>query len=430
MSLTRRARVAARCCELCAWVVASWIASTVLAQQPTPAADTPDAQPSTSTETIPGDPWGDGAGGINAGIVSFRILLQTNYGATFAHASNNARPGYALREDALARDGDGWRLNRFFLRVGAEPSEQLGFRAIIDFAELASGGAGAVKQAYATLRPIPKHLELHVGLFKLPFSILELDPIAKYELTSLGPADDLTKDLGFGGRDAGADVMLAPFHKAKLLRISFGAFRGHSHDEHAAALGAIGARVESKPIKGLRFGADVVDLPYSLTYRRPFDTSNKDVLPMPDDALFPRAKHWASGAAYSADITFARWRLMLRAEGMLGTRVDVDTRYGARSFWAIWGIAAYRFRIGPLHLMPALRAEWLDADRGHSVGLRRALTAGVSCLFSKQIRLLLDVTRTDVDPGSPRVAQPLPLPGFPYFELSNTRVVAQLQVAI
>jgi hypothetical protein len=359
------------------------------------------------------------------------VLLQTQYGQTFAHKSDNTRPGFALREDALVRDADGWILNRFFLRAGADPTEQIGFRAIIDFAELANGGgAGAVKQAYATLRPIPKHFELHAGLFKLPFSILELDPIAKYELSSLGPADDLTKDLGFGGRDTGADVMLAPLHKAKLLRVYAGAFRGHSHEEHTSPLGAIGARIESRPVKGLRLGADVVDHPYSPTYQRAFDTSNRDVLPMPDDPLFPRAKHWASGAAYSADVTFERFRLMLRAEGMLGTRVDVDRRYGARSFWAVWGIVAYRFRAGPVRLMPALRAEWLDADREHSVGLRRALTAGVSCFFTKQLRLLVDVTRTDVEPGSPFIAQPLPLPGFPYFELSTTRVVAQLQLEI
>jgi len=44
--------------------------------------------------------------------------------------------------------------------------------------------------------------------------------------------------------------------------------------------------------------------------------------------------------------------------------------------------------------------------------------------------LLFDVTRTDVESGSPVLEQPLPLPPFPYFELSNTRVVGQVQVEI
>jgi hypothetical protein len=398
---------------------------------PTPQTKDEDSARAEPAEAIPGDPWGDGPGGITTGIMSFRALLQTRYSGTFARGSDNTRLGFALRENALVRGGDGWSLNRFFLRVGAEPTKHLSFRAIIDFAELmAGGGGGAVKQAYATLRPIPKHLEFHAGVFKLPFSIMELDPIAKYELSSLGPADDLIKSLGFGGRDVGADVMVAPLHKSKLLRMYVGAFRGQSHDEHAAVLGAVGGRLESKPVNGLRLGVDAVGQPYSLTYARPFDTSNKDTLPMPPDPLFPRAQHLASGAAYSADVTFARWRAMLRVEGMLGTRVDVDGRYGARNFWAAWGILAYRFRAGPVRLMPALRAEWLDADREHAVGLRRTLTAGVTCFFTKRVRLLLDVTRTDVEPGSPLAPQPLPLPGFPYFELSNTRLVGQLQVEI
>jgi hypothetical protein len=322
-------------------------------------------------------------------------------------------------------------LKRFFLRIGADPVEELGFRAIIDFAQLAHGdGADAIKQAYASLRPLPKHLEVYAGVFKLPFSTMELDPIARYELANLGPSDDLIKDLRFAGRDTGAEVMLAPFSKAKLLRVYVGAFRGHAHDEHASPIGAIGGRIESKPVKGLRLGVDSVVQPWSLTYPRPFDTSSKDVLPMPDDPLFPRAQHWASGAAYSADITFDRWHLMLRAEGMLGTRVDVDTRYGARSFWAAWGLAAYRIRIGAFELRPALRAEWLDADREHPVGLRRTLGAALTCAFTNQVALLVDATRTDVQSASPILDQPRPLPGFPYLELDETRIVAQLQVEI
>jgi hypothetical protein len=394
--------------------------------------EAPDAaQDKDGSSSVLGDPWGDdGAGGVNAGILSFRVLLQTRYTATAIANSTNTRPGFALRENLLAHDSDGFELNRFFFRLGADPTETVRFRAILDFAQLGSNVKGTIKQVYALLRPLPGHLEVSAGVFKLPFSILELDPIAKYELSDVGAADDLVKDLGFGGRDIGAELMLAPFAKPKLLRVALGVFRGQAHDEHGFPFGALGARVESKPVKGLRLGVDVVEQPFSLTYSRPFDTSNKDVLPMPESALFPRAQHWAAGHAASADITLQRWHFMLRGEGMLGDRVDVDMRYGARTFWAAWALLAYRFRVGPTHMMPALRVEWLDADREHAVGLRRALTAGVSCFFSKHVRLLIDVTRTDVEAGSPLIAQPLPVPGFPYFELDRTRVVAQLQAEI
>lgn len=383
------------------------------------------------TDSIPGDPWGDTPGAMEAGPITFRVLLQTRYTSTFAAASMNTRPTYAEGENILVRQGDGWSLNRFFLRVGAEPTRFVSFRAILDFAQLMQGGVGGtVKQAYGTLRPLPKHLEFVAGLFKLPFSILELDPIAKYELADLGAADDLTKDLGFAGRDVGAAVMVAPLPKPKHLRLWLGVFRGHSKDENDSLFGAVGGRIESKPVKGLRLGVDAVALPYSVTYARPFDTSNRDVNNADPDPLHPRHLDWAEGRAWSADVTFERWRLMLRGEGMMGNRVDMLMRYGARTFWAAWALAAYRFRTGPIQLMPAARVEWLDADREHNVGLRRSLGFGLNVIFSKEARFLFDVTRTDVQGGSPILNQPLPVSQFPYFELSHTRLVGQLQVQI
>jgi hypothetical protein len=394
-----------------------------------PASTTPDTGQAQNQDgsSVLGDPWGDDHGGLTEGMLSFRVLLQTRYAVSTIEKSTNMRPGFALRENLLAREGDGFELNRFFLRAGADPSETLRFRAILDFAQLSGNVKGTIKQVYMTLRPLPGHFEVSAGIFKLPFSILELDPIAEYELSDVGAADDLVKDLGFGGRDVGVELMLAPFAKPRLLRVALGVFRGQAHDEHAWPFGALGARVESKPLKWLRLGADFVAQPFSLTYSRPFDTSNKDVLPMPESALFPRAEHWAAGRAASADVTLRRWHFMLRGEAMLGDRVDVDMRYGARTFLAAWALLAYRFRLGPTHLMPALRVEWLDADREHAVGVRRSISAGVNCFFSKQVRLLIDITRTDVEAGSPLLAQPLPIPGFPYFELNRTRVVAQLQ---
>jgi hypothetical protein len=394
--------------------------------------ETTAVEPETSSHDFEGDPFGDATPPeLVAGPISLRVLLQTRYGHTFAAGSSNPGPGYALREDNLVHAGDGFDLQRFFFRIAADPTPQLGFKAILDFAKFDGGSVSSVlKQAYGTVAPIPRHVEIAAGIFKLPFSILELDPIARYELSTLGDADDFIKNLGFGGRDVGVEVMIAPLPKPKLLRVMLGAFRGHASDEHASPVGAIGARVESKPIKGLRVGVDVVGMPHGADYKRPFDTSNKDVLPMAPDPLYPREQRFAAGKAYSADVTFSRWHTTLRVEGMLGDRVDIDTRYDARRFWAVWGIAAYRFRVGPIHLMPAARVEWLDGDRDHAGGLRRELALGLNVLFSKRIRLLFDVANTSVQSNTPVVQQPSPLAANPYLDLSNTRVVAQLQLSI
>jgi hypothetical protein len=387
--------------------------------------------PAHSDDSFEGDPWGDEPASLVAGPLSLKVLLQTRYAHTFAADSSNARIGYALREDVLLRDGDGFSLQRFFFRMAADPSPLLGFKAILDFSKLrGSDVSNVLKQAYGTLRPIPKRLEIAAGVFKLPFSILELDPVARYELSSLGDADDFIKELGFAGRDVGVEVMVAPLSKPKHLRLILGAFRGHAKDEHASPLGAVGARVESKPWKALRVGLDVVGMPRSANYKQPFETSSKDVLPMPPDPLYPREQRFDSGKAYSADVTFSHKHFTLRAEGMLGDRIDIDTRYGARSFWAAWALVSYRFRAGPVRLLPAARIEWMDADRDHSVGRRRLITLGVNVLFTKTIRFVIDVTHTDVEGNTPVLEQPQPLAVFPYLDLDSTRVVAQLQLEI
>jgi hypothetical protein len=382
-----------------------------------------------SRRVVPGDPFGEERGGAELGPISLRAMLQARYTATFASKSTSVRPDYVVRENYLAQQGDGWGLNRFFLRVQGDPSELVGLKAILDFAELAAGDAeGTVKQAYAIIKPIPRHLKFVAGLFKLPFSTMELDPIAQYELADLGPSDDLLKDLGYGGRDLGAEVIASPLPRPDDLRVMLGAFRGHTQDENDFLFGTIGARIESEPVKGLRLGIDMVDHVRDVVYRRPFDTKNKHVLPNPPDPFYPTQKDWSAGRAWSADISFERFHLTARVEGMFGDRVDIDESYGARTFAAIWGLVAYRFRVGPVHLMPAVRAEWLDGDREHKIGLRRALSAGINLILSKNARLLLDATRTDVEKGSPILDQPKPLQVPPFLDLDDTRLVGQLQI--
>jgi hypothetical protein len=351
------------------------------------------------------------------------------YRKTLANPSHSALPGYAVREDVLVRDGDGYDLQRFFLRVGSDPVPEIGFNALLDFAKL-SNPQNVLKQAYITGRPIPKHVEVAAGIMKLPYSTMELDPIARFELSDLGSSDDLIKNLGFGGRDVGAELMVAPLPKPKLLSVSLGAFAGHSKDEHASPVGAVGGRIESKPLKGLRLGFDAVLMPSSTYYKEPFATSKKDVVLLPIDPAYPREKRWASGKAISADISFARDHFTFRTEGLLGDRIDVESRYDARTWWALWALMAYDIHAGWLRVTPVVRAEWLDTDREHSTGGRRELSGGLAFPYKKRLRLLFDVRRTDVQAGTPVLDSPKPIPIVPYSDLSNTRISVQLQAEL
>jgi hypothetical protein len=407
-------------------------AAAQLAPADAAAAATADAAASDDVVPLVGDSWGGNPReSMRFGILSFRFLLQARYARTFAAESENPRTSYREIENTLARDGDGWSIHRLFVRIGVDPSKYLEMKTIVDLAELIHDNVdNAVKQAYVTFKPIPKHLELTVGVFKLPFSVLELDPIANYRLADTGAADSLVKDLGFAGRDIGAEITLAPLSKPKRLRLALGVFRGHAHDENGAFVGALGARIESQPWKGLRFGIDWVGHPYEVVYRNATDTSNKDIVPNPADPMYPRAETWTRGQAVSADAKFQRYHLTFMVEGMLGTRVDYDTRYGAGSFAAIWAVLGYRFAVGPIHLMPVVRVEWLDADREHDVGLRRELSFAVNFDVTQSVRFVIDVSRTDVQANSPVLDMPKPLPADPYYELDETRVVGQLQVAL
>jgi hypothetical protein len=380
------------------------------------------------SEMSPGDPWGDSQDELQAAGLSFRFLLQTHYTQTFANSSQNPNTDYRIGEEALVRDHDGWDLNRLFFRTDAEPARALGFKMTLDFSELKhSNPRQMIKQTYAELRPLRKRLHVQLGVLKLPFSIMELDPVAKYEFTSFGGANRLLRDLGFAGRDIGLQVLLAPLPRRKDLHLIAGVYHGHAQDDQGMLLGAVAARAETEPFKGVRFGADWVAHPSTVQYVAYAYTGNKSELPNPANPNMPITERWDSGRAYSADVTFSRSRLMLRAEGMLGNRVDHYTQYGAKNFAAFWALAAYRFPVGTVDLMPAIRAEWLDTDTEHTDGLRRQLTLGLSTYFTKSIRLLFDVTRTDVQSGTPIVDQPLPLQMQPYLALSNTRVSGQLQ---
>jgi hypothetical protein len=379
---------------------------------------------------IPGDPWGDVA---SDGLISIRALFQGRYISTFAKKSRSERESYRVREDYQVQQNDGYSLNRVFMRIGADPSKYVGFKAVLDFSELIDGDPEDVlKQAYVTLRPLPQKLELVIGLFKLPFSVLELDASSRYEFADFGQTNRLNGDLGYAGRDTGVQLLWSPLRKAKRLRVSLGVFRGHMHDEHDSPAGVAAGRIETKPDKHWRIGASFVQHTKAVTYNRPFNTSDKDELPNPPDPLYPAQKRWAAGHAMSADLRYKKKGLMLRGEAQLGDRIDIDGRYGAKTFWAAWGMAAYRVDVtDTVRLLPAVRFEWLDADYQHKDrGVQQQLSVALNVLFWERARFVLDMTRIDVQSGTILINQPKPLLTDPFLALDHVRVTGQLQLEL
>ncbi len=406
------------------------IASPFAAPPPAGNGDPGDATPDKDlSDAIPGDPWGD-AQGLSA--IALRAIFQLRYTSSFAEDSTNSRASYRVREESLAQEGDGYAINRLFMRLSSDPVKYVGFKAVLDFAELiANDPEDLVKQAYATVRPIPGRLELVVGLFKVPFSILELDPSSRFEFARFGSANELVNDLGFAGRDYGIQVIGAPLPKAKRLQLMLGIFRGHAHDEHDSPAGSIAARVEAKPNKMLRFGGGVISHLRAVTYNRPFNDSDKDVLPNPPDPLYPAQRRWGRGSAYGLDARFKKKGFMFRAEGIYGDRVDIDRRYDAKHFWSALGIAAYSISLGgDIKLLPAFRLEYFDADAGHGKGLVRTISGSVTMIAWTRVRFLVDVTHNEIERNTIVINQPRPLQADPYLALSNFRLTCQLQLEL
>jgi hypothetical protein len=367
--------------------------------------DEPPENPSTPMISTTGDAFGET--GPN-GMFSFRTLVQVRYGGTWASEAHEdpLMPGMPEGGAAAAKDGDGWRLNRMFLRMVARPSPRVSVRVLLDFSELLrKNQRRTIKLAYGELKPF-KWLEITAGLFKRTFSLLELLPIADYELADVGPTDEFIKDIGYGGRDVGAMVRLSPLPRKRWLSLYLGSFAGDpelGYDASPAKL--LTARLESTPWKlplaYLRLGADVA--------WRPTTTIDR-----PKDYLYAETISIDKGAAVSGDMTFHFLGLELRLEGMYGDRPDFLWRANEPVAWnaqlmqppaplparkqfvALWGIAAFRIPIDKYALMPALRAEWLDTDAAHDGEGRLYLTAGLNFEFSESVRLLVDVSHYSV----------------------------------
>jgi hypothetical protein len=318
-----------------------------------------------------------------------------------------------------AREHDGLDINRAFFRLTIRPNAVVSGKLLIDFAELLhKNQKKSVKLAYAELAPNDT-VAVFVGLFKIPFSLLELLPIADYELADVGPTDDLIKDLGFGGRDIGVMIDVAPLRKKKWLHLNLGVFQGDNKGPQSyRGPGIVAGRIVFRPTKHFRFGVDGVWRPRAVGE---WDTG-------------AYAQKYDGGRAASADITVAFKKFELRAEAMLGDRTDLGPSAGliiwrrpaATTFAAAWILAARRFVLSDnFVLMPAARAEWLDEEREAPIGRSVYLTGGLNLDYQNRVRLLLDVSRLWIDPGTPDRS----LATIQY-RSNNTLVIMQLQLRI
>lgn len=372
-----------------------------------------------------GDAFHDG-GAEDA--LSFRVLLQARYARDFSLAQDRPNPDDQLRDLMNAHEDDGYRMNRMFLRAVAKPRKWIQGRMLLDFAELRWGQRqNTVKLAYVNVKPVAR-TQVTVGFFKRPFSLLELLPIADFELADVGPTDEVIKELGFGGRDMGASVRVEPLPKKRWLSLSLGTFAGDTAGHYASAAGVVVGRAEARPATPLRLGIDAAWRP-----------ARTRALYGPDDIP---VDYLDRGTAVSADVTMAVRRLELRAEGLYGKRVDMTSRLsdlfyrgdcasGLCHWVAAWGLVTYRVPVGKRAVaMPALRAEWLELNREQRLGQRTYLTGALNLDLTPELRLLVDVSWRHVQRGSQALGQLNHFVPVPIYDLSGTRMTVQAQLKI
>lgn len=366
-----------------------------------------------------GDAFSDTKG--PAGAYGFRTLLQTRFVQTALdlapvqdrlRAEDPANADYVrdlVRERAFKRDGFG--IERAFFRATAQPTQAFHAKLLVDFAELLhKKQKNALKLAYGELRP-DRTFSITAGLFKIPFSLLELLPIADFEFADVGPTDELIKDMGIGGRDIGLKLTVTPLAKRKSLSLEAGIYDGDNHNlQKNPGPGILAARAKVRPVSHLEVAGDCVYRP----------TNVRDL----DGGGNPYQKH-AKGGACSVDASFSYHRFAIRGEWMSGKRTDTPLFHDNKDhrFSAVWALASYRVRLKKsMSLRPAVRVEWLDEDQPSNIGQTLALSAALNLDLSNSTRILFDLTRSRVQGGTRDRSGDGPL-----YRPSTTVGVAQLQ---
>ena len=98
------------------------------------------------------------------GNISAAVFVPARYAETFATASDDARLGFAARDDDHLHRHDGLDLRRAYLRMLIEPEPWVQAKTVLNFAELEHGDPeDVVRQAYVQLDTVPGRVELAVG---------------------------------------------------------------------------------------------------------------------------------------------------------------------------------------------------------------------------------------------------------------------------
>jgi hypothetical protein len=316
-------------------------------------------------------------------------------------------PSASIAADTLriiedtARERDGLLLRRAFLRFEVNPTETLRGEVLLDFARLlypddpyALGPTQMVRVASAEYSPV-EAFAVEAGITELPFSVLEQFHDTGLEVAEEGPTHELLHRLRYVGSDIGVVVRASPLPEKRWLELRGGVFdSGSTGAQGSRAPGLLALRASSEPVGPLRLGAGIVWRPHSI------------------DAWWEelrfRYEDFESGAAFGADATLSFERLVVRAEWLTGKRTDVDVvvplkqrRGDARTFMSTWGMAALRWPVGGIVVIPALRAEYLDTDREHSnVGGILHFSGAVNVDLSERVRVLADISRHYVQFGT------------------------------
>ncbi len=356
-----------------------------------------------------GDPFGDEPElGPKFHGFQFRLLLQTRYTYQF----NDTNP---LKDNGFA-------LNRAFLRGSAHPYRWLSAKLLVDFAEFAySNPQQALKQVYGEIRPF-KRLEFTVGLFKRLYGLVELLPIAEYEFADTGVIDNLIKTVQFGGRDVGVMSRIDPLPKRRWLHVYLAAYGGagegadvtgttgttHNGPDFAAPSLLLEGRLESRPVKHVMLGATGSWRPQSAV-----------------DADTVQFAQVTTGKAVAADATVSNRLLELRGEWLWGDRTDINSRGDALTYMGAWGMAAVRFAVDGIVIMPAARFEWLNDDLQHPEGDRYIITGALNLDVARQLRFLFDYSSYIMRPGGYPIQS---VPGI--FNKSFDQFIVQVQLKI
>lgn len=368
--------------------------------QATPAPNGGGDDDADTEETLDGDGGSIKNGGApKVAIGRFRMMLQLRYRHTYADPSTlSVAPTISHEQIATVKEQDGYDIQRAFLRYTARPIKQVEAKLLVDFAELKHNNVKqSFKLAYLQIHPF-KRLQIDVGLLKRTYSLLELLPIVEHELADLGPTDSYIKDLGYAGRDIGAVVRVQPLPERRWLTVSVGAFRGDIDEGYDAnPVRLVTTRLESLPWKHLRLGVNGAFRLQQNRQMQKFEDAN-------DKKYYAEAITLDKGNAFGGDVSLLFKHLQVRLEGLYGDRTDVG-RVASNKFMAAWIVVAPNFKVGPVKIIPAGKLEVLDTQPQSSGGRRIIGTAAVGVVPYKNLRVLVDFTRTVVDDLTPAMSK-------------------------